>query len=281
MNPFHNWGWHTRRKRQIEKVNKKKFSELSSSKKEVNWNIYGWKQLGQAFRGEAIVHGLFKYRFWIPLVMFGKYMLRKVLVKDKKDLSKEWYDEEMRMFDDLFEKSIHDWAFTYLYCSRGYTNHKKNLMTKEQVWAAMKNKQSCQILRTMKSLVLTMAKYDTAYREFIAVLLHNISIGFNKRYNGEKVRHLMYDTSTTYDVDYYYLGRMLKERGVIKDVKYTYSINGHNKVQPIADEIIIDNYLTNIKPKKIHVPKFNRREYDRWINGKESKKGKPYKKAKK
>lgn len=268
MKIFQNWKWHSRRKKQIEKVNKKKFSELKKSKKESGWNIYGWKTLGQAFRGEAIVHGVFKYRFWVPLIILGKKLLKNTLVKDKSDLSNEWYDEEMRMFDDLFEKSIHDWAFTYLYASRGYKKRKKVLMTKEQAWNAIKNKQSCQILRTMKSLVLTMSKYDTAYREFIVVLLHNIAIGFNKRYNGEKVRHVVYDTSTTYDVDYYYLGRVIKEKGVITDVKYTYQFNGQLKIQPVAQEMVINDALTNIKPKKIRVPKFKRKEYDRWINGK-------------
>jgi len=266
MNPFQNWGWHTSRRKQIEKINNKKFSNLVSNKKPQGWNIYGWNNIGDAFKGEAIVHGIFKYRFWVPIILIGKRLLNKVLVKDKRDLSSEWYDEDIVMFDDLFEKSIHDWAFSYLYCSRGYKNRKKIVMTQEEVWASLKNKPSIKILRILKSLVLTMVKYDTAYREFIIVLLHNISIGFNKRYNGQKVRHLMYDTASTYDIDYYYLGRVLKKQGVIKNVKYTYILNGETKIQPVAEEIVINNYLTNIKPKKIKVPKFKREEYDRWLN---------------
>jgi hypothetical protein len=78
-----------------------------------------------------------------------------------------------------------------------------------------------------------------------------------------------------YDVDYYYLGRIIKKEGVIKDVKYTYTFNNQLRIQPVADEIKINNSLTKIVPHKIKYPKFDYNEYNRWVYGnKESKKGK-------
>ena len=276
MNIFRFWNWKVRKNKKIVKASNKSLKELRASNEKLKWNIYNWKTFGQSLKGESIVHGIFKYRFWVPLLILGDRIIKKVVVKNKKDLTNEWYDEELVLFDEMFDKSIHDWVHSYLYCSRGYSKLKKKLMTKEQIETAISSKPSCKLLRTMKNLVLTMVKYDTAYREFLIVFLHNLAIELGKKYQGKTVRHLIYDTASVYNVDYYYLGRILKEKGIIKNVSYSYEIQGQIQVQPIAKEIIMEGILTDIKPQKINIPEFNKEEYDKLVKKDETrfKKGK-------
>ena len=69
------------------------------------------------------------------------------------------------------------------------------------------------ILKTAKDMVVAGALYDTAYREFLNILMFNIGQGMFNEYHDQKVKHLFYTGSTCYNVQYYVISKLLKEQG--------------------------------------------------------------------
>ena len=136
------------------------YKQCLKENKPVGWNIYDFKNRSEAVRKEDKVHGWFKYRFFVPLLLIGERVLGNALVKGKSDIPDTWYNEEMRLFDDLFEKSIHDWAYVYLRNSRGYdpSTLEKRLAPISTVKEWLVAKPSILALRIMKRFIEGVAR---------------------------------------------------------------------------------------------------------------------------
>jgi hypothetical protein len=77
----------------------------------------------------------------------------------------------------------------------------------------LKTAKKAPYLHTIKHVVKTMYLHDTAYREFVNVLMHEIAAEMCKYYGklpGKKTGHLFY-TTDIYEVNYYFLEKQLRQ----------------------------------------------------------------------
>ena len=184
--------------------NKDPDKNLLKVNKRMPKNVYKGKTFSQHQKKFHILHYVFKYKFLVPLLSLSQYLLRKVMVKKVK---KESHNENIYIFDKAFESALKKWCDYY----RAYDLKKKGKLSKKALNKMYKKDYACQHLRTMKELVMTMYMYDTAYREFVNILMHEITIKMHKEYSkyGGKTGHLFF-TTDIYDVNYYVLEKLIK-----------------------------------------------------------------------
>lgn len=154
----------------------------------------------------SFIHYIFKYRFWVPLL----YLARGILGKHhKKHPKRTWYNKNMVIFDEAFDESVREfWEVYITNLGRGHKeweDPKHQAQFKPSKW---KKNQSTEIMMTMKELLLTMCIHDTAYREFLNILMFNITIRMNQSHK-EKTQHLFYNSNRIDDVRYFLLGPMI------------------------------------------------------------------------
>jgi hypothetical protein len=171
------------------------------SKKKMTKNIYGSKNEGQHQKRFHVIHYVFKYKFFVPLLMLGRKILNKHLVKK---IPNENYNRNIIIFDKAFEESIKKWHLYYLRNSGAPEKRK----TRKQMLQRAKDEK---YLHTMKEFVTTMYIHDTAYREFMNILMHEIAKDMVDYYAvGEhKTGHLFF-TTDIYDVNYYVLEKAVQ-----------------------------------------------------------------------
>jgi len=175
-------------------------------KDKMGWNIYKPDEvLGEHLKNFNRVNYWLKNKFLIPCVLIVERLFRKYLVKEIPDY---WYNKNIIIFERAYEKSIKSWAEKYI------PNIAVRTMKKKEIKEYYLNHPSCRMLRTMKDMVITVALVDTAYREFLNILMHNSAQEMVKEYKGEEVNHVFYTDKNVYDVNYLVIGKVISQNKV-------------------------------------------------------------------
>lgn len=187
-------------KRSRQSIAVKECEKLPYKDHPIHKNIYDTKgTVMEHSKSFDAVHLGLKYRLWVPFLFVAERVVDKRL---RKDISAEKYNENLRIFNDSFEKSINDWGWLFL------RNLSKNPSGDRKEWKEyMLKNSSARLLRTAKDSALTLALYDTAYREFLNIWMHNVARMMLNEYEGRVVNHYFYTASDIYDVRYFYLWR--------------------------------------------------------------------------
>jgi len=151
-------------------------------------------------RGFDAVHLGLKYRLWVPALLLAERVVDKRL---RKDVPVELYNANLRIFNDSFERSLEDWGWLFLRNVEGGNRESSRKDWRETA----RQSSSFRLLRTAKDSALTLALYDTAYREFVNIWMHNVARMMLNEYEGKIVNHYFYTAKNIYDVRYFYLWR--------------------------------------------------------------------------
>lgn len=164
-------------------------------KAKIPYNIYeSGPTLGEYVNAQNRVHRWFKSIFlnaalWIPRTILGKYLVKSIPNRAHYRL--------LHTFDQAFDQSLYDWADVYMK-GAGQGQAKQ---TKEEIEKEVNEGRPCRMLRTMKQIMLTGVKNDTAYMEFMNILVLNIIRMGNERlpkdyehifYSGRSIDNLAY-----------------------------------------------------------------------------------------
>lgn len=176
---------------------------LFNIKDKMGWNIYDpGKEYGQHFKKFQFVHYVLKYKFLVPIINFASKFFDKYI---EKEVPKYHYNTNMTIFDEAYEATIITYVKKYITKEREQSGEP---ITKKTLDAAL-NGSSIKLLRTLKNTVLTIALNDTAYREFLNILIFEITKKTQEEYKGcDKVKHLFYTSQDTIDPSYYGITKM-------------------------------------------------------------------------
>ena len=172
----------------------------------IGQNIYGSTDTRQHQKRFHVIHYVFKYKFFVPLLMLGRRILKKHLVKE---IPPDNWNRNILIFDKAFEEAEKKWHIYYL---RNSGDPDKRL-TREAMLERCKNEK---YLRTMKEFVNTMYMHDTAYREFMNILMHEIAREMVDYYavGDHKSGHLFF-TTDIYDTHYFVLEKAIQYQVMI------------------------------------------------------------------
>ena len=192
---------------------------LTGSKR-VPKNIYGTTNKKKLLQQFHVVHFFFKYKFLVPLVFLGKKILKKHLVTK---VPRGNHNRNLKLFDQSFEEAIKKWCLYYI---RNTGEESKRPGKK----VLLKRAKNSHLLRTMKEFVNTLYIHDTAYREFVNILLHEITIHMTKYYaqHPDKETGHLFFTTDIYEVNYYVLE---------KYVEYKVSLGATNAEELLANRM--------------------------------------------
>ena len=182
------------------------------------WNIYDpGVSLVEHHNKFNRIHFVFKYRFFVPLLLLGEKLLGKYKAKGIPDF---WYNRNVILFDKAFEASILDWTNNYLHYV-GDDDPEKRAATVKSDYEQGPNQRH---LRTMKDMTITLCLNDTAYKEFLTILMHHMHHEMHQEYSQDKyldpitgkckVNHLFYTSRSIYDVNYVALGNAIENNEV-------------------------------------------------------------------
>jgi hypothetical protein len=181
----------------------------------MNWHIYKTSEdetLGQYKDRWEFVHYMLKYKLLYPAIWLARKLIGKKL---KLKIPNVPYNENLLLFDAAFEDAIRDWNQLYL---RGLPNPETAGKSDEWWDLRIKNWNTNTNLRMAKEAILAIALTDTAYREFLNLLIHNIGRHGAAHYkrvreagNG-KIRHVFYSSGFAEDVHYYQYYRTIRDK---------------------------------------------------------------------
>lgn len=165
-------------------------------------NIYGSKDTRSHQKRFHFIHYVFKYKFFVPLLLLTRKLINKHLVKK---IPRGNHNRNIKIFNDSFEEALKKWSLYYIRNSGPI--HKRR--SKAQMIKYYKNEK---YLRTLKELANTMFVHDTAYREFLNILMHELTRGMVDYYKNHpsKVTGHLFFTTDIYDVNYYVLEKMME-----------------------------------------------------------------------
>ena len=158
--------------------------KLKYSDKKVE-TFYGTGTLGEMAKQFNWVHYVFKYKVFVPMILFCKKMAGKYLVKEVPDKPQYRYQ---KIFEKVFDDSVIDWFNMYV---NVYNETKSN--DRENVIKAYKEGKGCSLYvpKTIKQLVNTVCLNDDSYAEFIPFFLWNVYFQMQDMVNKGENFHLM------------------------------------------------------------------------------------------
>lgn len=170
-------------------------------KTKLGWNFYGLKEVGQAHLTFYKVHLYFKYWLIYPIIAIAKRIFKTDL---DTPIPNESYNKNLVIFNDAYERTTNDW-YNYFFAHRsGYTRDKVRLKAAKEGMNAPQG-----LMRVIKRLFIKFIINDSAYRPFFDMLMHNIALDMLKYYGGVKNKHLHYNSSDIYDVQYYLMEKVI------------------------------------------------------------------------
>jgi len=158
------------------------------------WTIYGYKDFKEAWEKFNFVHYKLKYKVIIPLLWLFKLILGKKL---DREIPEGDHYKNIVLFDEAYEETIIHWIKTYVVNPKSPTY---DIMV-ERFLEKNKNN-TVEIMRIMKKILLFVVTQDTAYFEFMNILMHKISHKMFEEYKGQTHYHLYYRSNKIYDVSY-------------------------------------------------------------------------------
>lgn len=164
------------------------------------------------------IHMWFKHLIVYPASSFITKFLGKYLSKDVSDASQF---KELKIFSDTYDKTIVQWNDIF---SQQSVAKETDIKKIKSALEKMHDTQYIKILKNMKYLLITLCQNDTAYLEFINMLLFNLTIEMNKNHN-PKHNHLLYTSKSISDVYYF----VLKDNNIIDQIKPTEGYELHIK----------------------------------------------------
>lgn len=152
-----------------------------------------------------------KYKLWVPLLLVAERVTDGRL---RKDVPRESYNRNLEIFNDSFERSIKDWGWLFLRNCDNNPNNDKSKKWWDDEFAV--NSVNARLLRSAKDSALTLCLYDTAYREFVNIWMHNVAQMMLDEYKGRSVNHLFYTDCNVYDVRYFYHWRINNKESFLR-----------------------------------------------------------------
>jgi len=181
-------------------------------------NIYEGRMLHDYVRKFERIHTTFKYLYLYPLVGIATKILGKHM--DKK-IPKRWYNKNLIILDKAIDKSVYEWYSRYLM--------HVDKMPPAEVKARLESDRSVKLIKSLKYLMFTIVLNDTAYRELVNIMCHNIAHGMMKEYKGKTVNHLFYSEKSIYSTVYLNHGQQLINQDYTKVIKKEAKDNGKPK----------------------------------------------------
>lgn len=186
---------------------------LAEEDKIIEWNIYEAKTVHECVNTMKFVFCTFKRKLVVP----GLWLIDKLILKKwYKEPSKESYNTNLNIFSKAIEDSLHEWTWAFLY---PINNKNKDHFRKFE-----ESGDGPYITRVIKKIILFVVKNDTAYRELMNIIMHNIARGMIKEYSDKKeVKHLFYSNKNVYDVNYLHMSNLIhedKKKEFVKEEKW-------------------------------------------------------------
>lgn len=179
------------------------------SAKPMAWNIYAPGQEHRKYtRKFNIIRILLKGWFLMPGLWLMKKLFRKVL---EKNVERTPYNINLKIFNDAFDESIEVWLKEFIarhnckdYFESINIGHDGGFHDfNQELYDRWKNGHAVEALMLAKQLTLTLALNDTAYREFVNVLVFTIANKVIEEYKGcTEIKQLMFKEGTPYHVQY-------------------------------------------------------------------------------
>jgi len=172
------------------------------SDKKMPWNIYGAKTLGEGLSRFKFIHYVLKYKIIVPALWIMKRIMKKHW-DDK--IPDEIHNKNLLIFEKAFDMSTEQWLQLYL------SDTNMEAVAREKQLNKTRNADCFKLLEIMKKSVLLIALNDTAYREFLNMLMHSIAQLMIREYKGKKVNHLIYNSDSVYDVNYVLMMKKIQD----------------------------------------------------------------------
>jgi hypothetical protein len=149
-------------------------------------------------RMKAVHLGL-KYKLLYPAIKILKWYNKKYF----KGIPNTAHNRNLLAFDRAVEKSIEEWHTKALANSYKYpvTNTKK-------YWQEQSKKNSGDLLRTAKETIELFAMTDTAYKNFIDILMFNITLEIQREYQNtpaDRPQHIIYNFQSINQPEYFWM----------------------------------------------------------------------------
>ena len=153
--------------------------------------VYDYQSHGEATKEFNFVHYFIKYKFVVPFLWFIKFIMGKRL---DRGIPEQKHYNNVRIFNEAYDDTITTWVTEHL-ADPEYKDYDIQV-------SRLMNSDSVDLLRTMKKMMLLIVTQDTAYLEFLNILMHKIAHGMYEEYKGQTHHHLFYSRSYVYDVSY-------------------------------------------------------------------------------
>jgi hypothetical protein len=145
------------------------------------------------------VHINLKYRLIYP----ASWILKKFTKKHYKGIPNTAHNRNLMVFDRAFEKAIVEWNTKSLAHAYNYpiTQSKKTWLKNAEIG-------SSDLLRTAKEAGLMFALTDTAYRNFLDILMYEITLEMQKEHANDPAghpQHLIYNSKNISQPEYFFL----------------------------------------------------------------------------
>jgi len=164
------------------------------------WNIYepelNNRDLTKKFR---FFNYIIKYRLVAPVLLIAERLLKKFNVKDVPDAP---YNRNLKIFDKAYKATLDIWVEQYL-GSRAKPEEIKRRMEGFSV----------RMLNTCRDMIVSGVLYDTAYREFLNILMFEIGKEMFAEYKDKEVHHLFYTGNNCYNVYYQAIFELFQGKG--------------------------------------------------------------------
>jgi hypothetical protein len=166
-------------------------------------NIYGVHgKIKDLYSMQNRIYRWFKYAFIVPVLLIGKAIAGRWLVKEVPD--KPEY-EIMRIVDDSVEESLVTWCDVF----------SPNVVGAEKE-RNIGNVKNClkgggvRFVRLIKQLGFTGVKHDSAYLELFNITMLTIAKNINNKYR-KKSKHLLYVSNNVSDPTYFIAKRVMNQ----------------------------------------------------------------------
>lgn len=180
-----------------------------SDKRPMPWNIYDGPGItwGKHLKKFFVIHFILKYKILnLVFKLLDKALGKYIDVK----IPKFHYNLNMLIFDKSYEDAIDLWLEKYMIMTIKPGEDPREM--KRIYKRIYKEGKGSAKLRFMKNLALAIPMNDTAYFEFMNILMYTLYRNMDKEYRNQKVNHLFYNCPNTFDVNYLAISKVFFDK---------------------------------------------------------------------